>query len=186
MLGIIGLISSWVPIVNNFSFILAGIGLVFGVIGLVGTLRGKKSGKGLAIAAAVICVLSCAIVLATQSAYSQAIDDATEGVVSTSDGDASTAGAATESAAKYSIDGVEMSGDEYSCSITGTYTNNTGAEQSYVQLSYNLYDADGNQIGTAYANTSNLADGATWKFEAIGSESSSEVAKYELADVTGW
>ena len=57
---------------------------------------------------------------------------------------------------------------------------------SYAQVSYNLYDADGAQIGTALANTNNLASGGTWKFEAVGFESVEDVASFELVDVTTW
>ena len=189
ILGVIGLVSSWMPIINNFSFFFALIGVVFAIVGLVGTLRGKKSGKALAIAAVIVNVLAIVIVLATQSMYSQAIDDA---MVSTTDGTATTSEAtaaeSTEAAseAKYTIEGEELTGDEWSCTISGTYTNNAGKELSYVSVSYNLYDADGNQIGTAIASTSNLADGGTWKYEAYGTSPLADVVSYTLADVSGF
>lgn len=78
VLGIIAIVSSWVPIVNNFSFLLAVLGIIFGVVGLVGTLRGKRKGKGLAVAGLVLGVVSFVVVLVTQSAYSAAIDEAVE------------------------------------------------------------------------------------------------------------
>ena len=53
-------------------------------------------------------------------------------------------------------------------------------------MSYNLFDADGNQIDTAYANTSNLADGGTWKFEATAFKGIDNVASFKLGDVTGY
>lgn len=191
VLGVIALISSWVPIINNLSFIFALVGVVFAVVGLVGTLRGKKSGRGLAIASVVVNVAAVAIVLATQSAYSAAIDEAASGTVQTSDGASAAAPAAegttsAELADKYSIDGEELGGDAYSCKISGVYTNKAGKDLSYVQVSYNLFDADGNQIGTALANTNNLADGGTWKFEAFGSVAVDEVASYKIGDVTGF
>ena len=191
VLGIIALISSWVPIINNLSFIFALVGAVFAVVGLVGTLRGKKSGRGLAIASVVVNVAAVAIVLATQSAYSAAIDEAASSTVQTSDGASAAAPAAgettsAESADKYSIDGEELTGDAYSCKISGVYTNKADKDLSYVQVSYNLFDADGNQIGTALANTNNLADGGTWKFEAFGSAAVDEVASYKIGDVTGF
>lgn len=191
VLGVIALISSWVPIINNLSFIFALVGVAFAVVGLVGTLRGKKSGRGLAIASVVVNVAAVAIVLATQSAYSAAIDEAASGTVQTSDGASAAAPAAgettsAETADKYSIDGEELSGDAYSCKISGVYTNKAGKDLSYVQVSYNLFDADGNQIGTALANTNNLADGGTWKFEAFGSVAVDEVASYKIGDVTGF
>lgn len=191
VLGVIALISSWAPIINNLSFIFALVGAVFAVVGLVGTLRGKKSGRGLAIASVVVNVAAVAIVLATQSAYSAAIDEAASGTVQTSDGASAAAPAAGETtsaepADKYSIDGEELTGDAYSCKISGVYTNKAGKDLSYVQVSYNLFDADGNQIGTALANTNNLADGGTWKFEAFGSAAVDQVASYKIGDVTGF
>lgn len=197
VLGIIAAVSSWIPIVNNFSFILAVVGLVISLVGLVGTMRGKRAGKGLAVAALVINVVAAGVVLATQSAMSAAIDEATSGVVSTENvsvqdqaqdahaqdaqGDASTGDSES-----YSITDVNMTGDDYSVTITGSFTNNSSEEVSYVQLSYRLLDADGAQIGTAYANTNNLPAGGTWKFEATGFQPLSDVASYELADVTGF
>ena len=76
VLGIVALVTSFVPFVNNLSFILALIGTVFAVVGLVGTLRGKRGGKGLAIASTIVNVLALVIVLATQSMYSAALDEA--------------------------------------------------------------------------------------------------------------
>ena len=191
VLGVIALISSWVPIINNLSFIFALVGAVFAVVGLVGTLRGKKSGRGLAIASVVVNVAAVAIVLATQSAYSAAIDEAASGTVQNSDGASAAAPAAGEAtsaepADKYSIDGEELTGDAYSCKISGVYTNKADKDLSYVQVSYNLFDADGNQIGTALANTNNLSDGGTWKFEAFGSAAVDQVASYKIGDVTGF
>ena len=58
VLGIIALLTSFLPIINNLSFFLAILGLIFGIVGMVGISKGKKSGKGLAIAAIVICVVS--------------------------------------------------------------------------------------------------------------------------------
>ena len=70
--------------------------------------------------------------------------------------------------------------------ITGTLTNNTDHDVSYIQVEYVLYDASGAQIGTALANTNNLKAGGSWKFEAMGTASPSEVASWERADVTGF
>lgn len=195
VLGILAAVSSWIPIVNNLSFIIGVIGLVLSVVGAVGTVRGKKAGKGIAIAALVINLVACGIVLAMQSAVSAAIDDVTSDAVSTENVSVQPEDAAdvpeTDTApeaddAAYAITDVQMTGDDYSVTISGTFTNSSDAEVSYVQVSYRLLDADGAQIGTAYANTNNLPAGGTWKFEAMGFEPLSSVASYELADVTGF
>lgn len=189
VLGIIALVTSFLPIINNLSFVLALVGAVFAVIGLVGVLRGKRGGRGFSIAAVIVNVLAIAIVLGTQSAYSSAIDEAAKGTISTEDG-SSVAAASTpaESGAadKYSIADEQMTGDDYTTTISGTFTNLTDSQLGYVSISYNLFDADGNQIGTAYANASNLDAGGTWKFEAVGMYGQAKVASYKLADVTGF
>lgn len=79
VLGIIAVVFSFIPIINNLAFILGIIGVVFGVIGLVATgKRGKKKGHNIAIAGVVLTVLAMVITIAMQSAFSKAIDDATK------------------------------------------------------------------------------------------------------------
>nr|WP_317286203.1 FxLYD domain-containing protein [uncultured Parolsenella sp.] len=189
VLGIIALVTSFLPIINNLSFVLALVGAIFAVIGLVGVLRGKRGGRGFSIAAVIVNVLAIAIVLGTQSAYSSAIDEAAKGTISTEDGSsvaAASTSAESGAADKYSITDEQMTGDDYTTTISGTFTNLTDSQLGYVSVSYNLFDADGNQLGTAYANTSNLDAGGTWKFEAVGMYGQAKIASYKLADVTGF
>ena len=186
VVGILSLITSFLPIINNGSFILAIIGIILAIIGLVGTVRGKKSGKGIAIAALIISIVSCAVVLGTQSMYSAAIDEATDTTidVSTTDqGAADTQGASSE----YEISGETLDdSNEYYAVMTVTFTNNSDEELSTISITYNLYDADGTQIGNAYASASNVAPGSSWAFEATSSVEPSEVASFERGDVSAW
>ena len=76
--------------------------------------------------------------------------------------------------------------NQFTYKITGTLTNNTDQEKSYIQVDYVLYDAEGNQVGTAFANTNHLKAGGTWKFEAVGTASPDEVASWERSDVSGF
>lgn len=77
VIGILALLTSFIPIINNLSFFIALLGLVFSAIGLAACIRKTRKGKGLAIAALVICIVSCIIVLGTQSLYSAALKEAT-------------------------------------------------------------------------------------------------------------
>ena len=43
--GALGLVLSFIPIVNNIAAILGAIGVVLAIIAMVGTFRGKKAGK---------------------------------------------------------------------------------------------------------------------------------------------
>lgn len=79
VLGIIALATSFLPIINNFSALLAAIGFVLALIGTIACVKGRKSGKGLSIAGVVMNVVAFVVVLATQSMYSSAIDDAFSG-----------------------------------------------------------------------------------------------------------
>lgn len=85
-------------------------------------------------------------------------------------------------------DEVVDTSNPYLYTITGTLTNNTDSDKSYIQVEYNLYDAEGAQIGTALANTNNLKAGGAWKFEAssLSIDDPSQVASYELVGVTGF
>lgn len=193
VLGIIALLTSLLPIINNLSFLLAALGLIFAVVGLVGCMRGKRSGKGLAIAALIVNIAAVALVLGSQSVYSAALDDAASSATvdvqsdeqAVQDGDDSVDSAEQE--ADYSISDEELdASNEYAAVITGTLTNNTDEEKSYIQVEYVIYDAEGAQIGTALANTNNLKAGGTWKYEAYSTVSPNEVDSWELADVTGF
>ncbi len=177
VLGIVAAVSSWVPIVNNLSFLIGLVGLVLAVVGLVGVMRGKRSGKGLAIAALVVNVAAIVIVLGTQSAMSAAIDEATNGpavsgvTAQSSDdsaddsADASTGDpASTDLAPGTSVDlanGLSVTVDSVEAGLVN-YDGSTvvGVHVTYVNngeegASYNSYDwkgenADGAQEHTVY------------------------------------
>ena len=59
-------------------------------------------------------------------------------------------------------DEAEDTSNQFTYKISGTLTNNTDKEKSYIQIEYVLYDADGNQVGTALANTNHLKAGGLW------------------------
>lgn len=120
---------------------------------------------------------------------------------SDSPADASNA-AATVSQASSTDDADEKASDEpyivtdeevdtsnsYYWTVTGKPADNTDRDIGYIPVEYVLYDEDGAQIGTAFDNTSNLKAGKTWKYSAtcIDNIDQSEIASYELAEVTGF
>lgn len=69
--------------------------------------------------------------------------------------------------------------------IEGEIKNNTDKTYSYVQVTFNLYDANGAQLGTALDNINNLEPNSTWKYKAMGLVTE-EVASYKLVEITGW
>ncbi|MBT1035699.1 DUF308 domain-containing protein [Canibacter sp. lx-45] len=75
ILGILALVTSWIPIINNFAFFLGAIALILGIVAFIATKpQGKRQGRGLAIATVVVAVLSIAITLGTQYLFSKALD----------------------------------------------------------------------------------------------------------------
>lgn len=70
--------------------------------------------------------------------------------------------------------------------IEGIIKNNTNREYSYVQVTFNTYDKDGAQLGTAVANINNLEPNGIWKYKAIALTTSGEIASYKLDEITGW
>ncbi len=114
VLGIIALVFCWIPFLNVLSIILGLIGLGLGVPGLLGALRGRRSGKGIAITGVILSVVAIIAAIAISAAATVAVDDALSGTdISTStDSDsgssAGTGGSGDEAA---SDDGVYAFGD---------------------------------------------------------------------------
>lgn len=71
VLGIIGIVLSFLPVINNVAFVLGILAVIFSIICLV-----KKVGKGKAIAGLVLGILAIIITLAMQSLFVKAVDDA--------------------------------------------------------------------------------------------------------------
>lgn len=190
VLGIVAIVTSLLPIINNLSFLLAILGLIFAIVGLVGIVRGKKRGKGIAIAALVINVLSFVLVLGSQAMYGQAIDEATSQstqAVEQATVEDTAADSASESTSSdgYTISGEQFTEDDYGVRyVEATLTNSSDKDYEYVQVSYALYDADGNKVGDTFANTSGLAAGKSWKFQALVTDEAAD--SFELDDVTMW
>ena len=75
VLGIIALLLSWVPIVNNVAAVLAVVGLGLGIPALLRARRGAAGGKGLAITGLVTSIVALVLVIVTQIFYSAVIDE---------------------------------------------------------------------------------------------------------------
>ena len=101
VLGIISLLLSWVPILNNLIFILALIATVVAIVAVVQTRPNKAHrGSGMAITSLVISILAIVVVFGSQAMYSKAIDEAfgKASVAPSAGASASSGGAATQSA----------------------------------------------------------------------------------------
>ena len=172
VLGIVALVTSWMPILNNGSFFLALLGAIFAIVGLASTLRHTRSGKVLALAGLIICIIACAAVLAAQQATSKAINDAVDSakngpaVASTSAAPADTPDDTADTTAQtqdlalgtsvtltdglsVSVDSVDTSLTKYDGSpitaVTVTYTNGGSQDASFNVYDWKAQDTQGAQ-----------------------------------------
>lgn len=185
VLGGIALLMSAIPIVNNFAFFLALLGGIFSVVGLAATVRKKRRGKVLAIIALILCVVSVAVVLATQNMYGKAIDEAFSELGGSASSQQVTEGASEKPAASkdaskdkdytnlevgksvtfkngltVQVDAVKPGLSKYDgTSVTGvsvTYSNNGTKEVSFNTFDWKGQDAQGTlRSSTYYDNAEN-------------------------------
>ena len=159
VLGIIGVVLSFIPIINNIAFFIGILALIFGIIGIV-----KKAGKGKAIAGIVLGILSIVITLAMQSAVSDAIDDTSKELDKIT-------GNSTEEVLKTEVNvtlgDLQISKDEYGLTdskMVVTVKNITDKSKSY-SFHIEAVDANGNRINEDYVYANDLSAGQTQNFE---------------------
>ncbi|SFF80019.1 DUF4190 domain-containing protein [Blastococcus tunisiensis] len=75
VLGIVALLLSWIPIINNVAAIVAIVGLGLGIPALIRARRGTHNGAGMAITGLVTSVLAIVLVILTQMLFVKAIDE---------------------------------------------------------------------------------------------------------------
>ena len=159
VLGIIGVVLSFIPIINNIAFFIGILALIFGIIGIV-----KKAGKGKAIAGIVLGILSIVITLAMQSAVSDAIDETSKELDKIT-------GNSTEEVLKTEVNvtlgDLQISKDEYGLTdskMVVTVKNITDKKKSY-SFHIEAVDANGNRIDEDYVYANDLSAGQTQNFE---------------------
>lgn len=164
VLGIVAVATSFMPIINNASFFIGLVGLVLGIIGLVQTRKGTKSGTGLAVASIVLNIVACAAVLASQAFYGSVLDDAMSSArISASSASSSavsqgsaasqaTPAAAPESSYAVTIDSATL-GTDYQGNpavvVTYTWTNNSDKATSFMVALHAQCFQDGVQCDNA-------------------------------------
>lgn len=71
VLGIIGVCTSFMPLINNLSFVMGVLSVVFGLIAIL-----KRASKGKAVASLILGVLAIVFTLQAQASLSKAMDEA--------------------------------------------------------------------------------------------------------------
>lgn len=199
VLGVLALLTSLIPIVNNLSFIVAVPGAICAIAGFVSCRRGVCGNKGVATAAVVVNVVAIVAVLASQSLYSAAIDEAVSGpeVVASDDAasddvddadDVASDDASTPHALGTSVEldnGLVVSVDEFEGGLTVPYgdgaysrvrvtlTNNSDDSIDFGSYNWKSESANGVQASTTYypEQTEELSSGTLSTLSAGGTVS---------------
>lgn len=182
VLGIIGVCTSFVPIINNLSFIMGVLAVIFGLVSI------KKAGKGKMIATIVLGVLAIIITLNAQKTLSDSLDDISKNL------DTAT-GKNTEQVLGTSVDVVlgnfEVTKKQYGINETKLpvkVTNKTNETKSF-SIQIEAVSQDGTRIKTDYIYANNLTAGQSQEFkvfEYVQSEILEKMknAKYNIVEVS--
>ena len=186
VLGIIGVCTSFIPILNNVSFILGLIGIEFGIVSLV-----KKSSKVMSIVGIIICVLAIVFTICAQNSFSETINDSFDDFNESID---QMSGNKTEEIlanyADVSIGSFEVIDNEY---YTDTKLNVKVTNKSSEKKSFNIHieavDSTGARLDDGYVNASDLTAGQSQDFEIFTLVSSDKIetirnATFKIVDVS--
>lgn len=158
VLGIIGLLLAFVPFLGFLGIVLGLIGLPFGIIGWVGAGKGKRAGKGMAIAGSVLALVTIVGGSVAQATYVAAVDAAVNEL------DRSFGGATEEVLAndlKVELGAFTATEEEFGIMETAlpvTLTNTSDERLSY-NITVEALDADGARIETDILFANELAPG---------------------------
>lgn len=183
VLGIIGICLSFIPIVNNVSFILGVLSVIFAIVSLV-----KKSGKAKAIVGLILGILSVVITLSLQNSWSKSLDDVGKDLDNMT-------GDNTEEILKKDVDvnigKLNVTTDEYGYSdseLVVTVTNKSKEKKSFT-IHIEAVDNTGKRIDDDYVYADDLNSGQTQDFKIFTLVSSEKLeqmksAEFKIIDVS--
>ena len=161
VLGIIGICTSFIPIVNNLSFVLGLIGIFFGVVSLI-----KKARKGQAIAGIIICILAIVITISSQKTISDSLNEVSADLDKAS-------GNSTEEVLKNDVEvtlgNFEVEESKYGLTNTQLKVNvkNKTAETKSFNIQIEAVDSNGTRIATDYIYANSLGAGQSQEFKVF-------------------
>ena len=186
VLGIIGVCTSFIPVVNNASFILALIGGLLAIASLV-----TKQSKGIAIAGLIICIITGVIVIQSQKTISNSIDNAVN--TFNDNMDTMSGGKTEEILAKYvdvNIGEFESTESRYTTETELPVTvKNKSSENKTFSIQIEAVKPDGSRIttDTVYANNLNAGQSQDFKaFQFLSSDTLEDIktATFKIVEVS--
>ena len=168
--GALALLGSWMPIINNFSFILAILALIFGLIGFA---VNRKRPKTLAIIGTVLAVVSIAIVLVTQAMYAKSLKELGKNVEET----VSSVSSSIESSQKEEDAKFNWTKEQFDALQMGDITNYGAGGTDYDDIV--SVHGEPNSINTT---TVNDHDSKTVSYTSTGSKYKSVILSFSKQD----
>lgn len=174
VLGIIAMSTSFIPFINNLSFILGIIGLIFGIIAIF-----KKTKKTKSIISVILCILAIIITLNLQQSWSNSLNE-----VSSSLDDMT--GENTDNILGTSVDvelgNFEVEEDSY---LTNTklmvkVTNKLDEKKSF-SIHIEAVDENGTRLAEDYVYANDLNGGQSQNFETFTLVTSDKVEELKNA-----
>lgn len=161
VLGIVGVCTAFIPIINNLSFFMGILAFIFGIIAFM-----KKCGKGKVIASIILGILAIVITLSAQKSASDALDAVSKEL------DKATGGS-TEEVLKNDVDvtfgNFEVIEGDYGINDTKLMvkiTNKTNETKSF-NFQIEAVDSNGTRITQDYIYANNLSAGQSQEFETF-------------------
>lgn len=183
VLGIIGVCTSFIPIVNNLSFVMGILAIIFGIVALA-----KKAGKGKVIASIILGIIAITVTINSQKALSDSLDAVSKEI------DKMT-GNNTEEILKNDVDVTlgkfEAKKDKYgmmNTKLVVTVKNKTTEIKSF-SIQIEAVDNTGARIENGYVYANNLTAGQSQNFDVFTFVSSDKIetmknATFKIVEVS--
>lgn len=178
VLGIIGVCTSIIPIINNLSFIMGILAIIFGIIALV-----KKDSKGKTITVIVLGVIAIFITINAQKAVSETISSTmnnfndTMGQMTGDKTDEILANNADVVIGDFSVTKSKYSTDT---NLTVDVKNKSSETKSF-SIQIEAVDSNGSRIDSGYVYANNLTAGQSQSFNMFTYVSSDKLEKMKNA-----
>lgn len=182
--GICCVVLSIIPFVNNLAFFLAIIPIVLSVICLIQNRKhSDKYRKKFVLGGLITGILAIILTLGSQALYGAAIDSAIDNITPEQITATDVSDAKSEDAPELVEEILVEPTTEYdSYYIEGKISNTTDKDIVYLDITYTLFDADGNKIDTTSDYCfDGLKAGETWAFSAMVLDK--DFASYKLDNI---
>lgn len=180
VLGIVAAVFCLIPFIGVISLLLAPIGLVLGIVGWRGASKGKRAGKGKAIAGVVLALVAGLLAIVMTAATVGAVNEVSKDLDRFS-------GDATEQVLSEDLDvqigQYEVSEQEFGLregALTVTLTNKSDERQNF-DVKVEAMTASGDRIGVDTAFVSDLGPGQSDEVEMFAFEPEKDKKQLENA-----